>query len=112
VDPRPDLDPQLADGLDEGAGAPDGGRRLLERGEEPVPGRVELSPAVALERLADEAMVAIDERLPAPVTELLGTAVESTMSVNSTAARIRREPDVAMDGTIDGCLREVNRLAT
>ena len=47
-------------------------------------------PAVALERLAEQRVVALEQEAPAAVAHLGGAAASSrTMSVNSTVASIR-----------------------
>ena len=49
--------------------APDRARRAVERREEPVAGRLDLVAAVLRERLADRAVVLIEQLTPAPVAE-------------------------------------------
>src|SRR6185369_4761239 len=50
----PDLDPERADGVADGAGAADGPRRAVEGGEEAVAGRLDLAAAEACELPAHE----------------------------------------------------------
>jgi hypothetical protein len=70
VKPRPHLDTQRVDVLDDRLRAPDGPRRTVERGEEPVAGRVHLPPAEACEERTDTRTMALDERAPRAVAEL------------------------------------------
>ena len=63
------LDAELAHPLDDCLGATHRPRRAVERGEEPVARRVELAAAVAGEAATHDAMVLLDELLPAPVAQ-------------------------------------------
>ena len=72
MDPRPDLDAEALDVADDLLGAPDGLGRLVERGEEPVAGGVDLPPAVLLETATDERVVGVDDLVPPLVADLGG----------------------------------------
>src|SRR5436305_605987 len=63
-------EPEPADALATSLGAADGARRSVERGEEPVPGRVLLLTAIARELAANEQVVPLEQLAPAPVAEL------------------------------------------
>src|SRR5207237_8960638 len=72
VDPRSDLDAEALDVADDLLGAPDGLGRLVERGEEPVAGGVDLPPAVLLETATDERVVGVDDLVPPLAADLGG----------------------------------------
>ena len=65
-----DLDAELPHRFGCGAAARDRGRGLAEAGEEPVAGRVELPASEPLELAPNDAVVPVEQRLPAPISEL------------------------------------------
>ena len=83
------LQPERAHRLGHGGGAADRPRGAVERGQEAVARALDLPAAVALERLPEERVVALEQEAPAAVAHLGGALVESQMSVNSTVASIR-----------------------
>ena len=70
ADARPDLDPELSNGLGRCDRGPDRIRRSLERDEEPVARRVDLVPAEAAHRAPHDPMVPLDEFAPAGIPHL------------------------------------------
>ena len=72
VDPGPDVDPGGTEPVDHFDGAFDGLGRLIERGEEPIAGGVDLPPTVPLQRAADDPVVGGQQLPPRPVAQFLG----------------------------------------
>src|SRR5262249_61859438 len=66
VQARPDLDPEGLDRVANRHAAADRARRPVERGEEPVAGRVDLPAAEAVKLAADRRVVALEQLTPAP----------------------------------------------
>ena len=76
VDARADVEPELADALDDRLGAADRPRRAVEGREEAVAGRVLLLAAVARQLAADEGVVTLEQLAPGTVAELGRPRVE------------------------------------
>src|SRR5437867_7138897 len=70
VQARSDLQARLADGIADGHRATDGPSRTVERGQDPVSGRMDLPPPVPGELSPDDALVLADELLPSTVPQL------------------------------------------
>jgi hypothetical protein len=68
----PQLDPDRVDTFQDRSGAPDRVGLVVEPDEEAVPGVVDLVASEALDRLADDAVMAPEHRTPAPVPEVVG----------------------------------------
>ena len=66
------LDPELADGVDDRAGATDRVRGPVEAREEAVPRGVQLAPPMALQLLSDERVVPLDQVPPPAVPQIRG----------------------------------------
>lgn len=62
----PDLHAEWMDGLDDVLGTTHGAGGTVERGQEPVTGRVDLSAPEAAERTSDESVVTFPARLARP----------------------------------------------
>src|SRR3990170_3129339 len=72
VQPGPNFDSQRPNLLDDRLGTANCARRTIERGEEPIAGRVDLGSAIALEERPHRRVVAFDEFPPRAVAELGG----------------------------------------
>ena len=72
--PGADLEPERAHRLRDRGGAADRARGPVEGGEEAVAGALHLAAAVAVERLAEERVVALEQEAPAAVAHLGGAA--------------------------------------
>jgi hypothetical protein len=70
VDPRPHLETELGNPLHDLAGTGDRPRGPVEAREEPVPGRVDLDSAEALELTADGRVVLLEQLSPGAVAKL------------------------------------------
>src|SRR4029078_4470387 len=68
VQPGAYLEPELAHGLGDGAGAPNGTGRAVEPCEEAVPGHVELRTAKADELAADQRVVLLEQLSPGAIS--------------------------------------------
>src|SRR5207244_9408051 len=66
----PNLEPELADAVDDSLGAANRPRRPVEGGEEPVAGRVLLFSAKARQLAANEPVVPLKQVAPRAVAEL------------------------------------------
>lgn len=69
VNPGADVETETSNGLDDRTRSAGGPGRTVERGEEPVTGRIDLTPAEAGEVLAHHAMVRFEEITPPPVAQ-------------------------------------------
>ncbi len=87
--PRSDLQADPPDRLAGRGGEPHRRRRLPEKGEEAIPGDVDLSAAPLIQEPAEDLKLASEEGLPALVAELRGDCVEPTVSRNTTARKPR-----------------------
>src|SRR3954452_1931841 len=74
MEARTDLEPERAHRLRHGGGAADRPCGSVEGGEEAVAGALHLPAAVAVERLPEQRVVALDKEAPAAVAHLSGTA--------------------------------------
>ena len=71
VDAGPDVEPERPEGVPDLDGTADRAGRPVERGQEAVPGGVELLPGEASERTADRRVVLVEQGSPARVPEIL-----------------------------------------
>jgi hypothetical protein len=78
--PRPHLDPERLHRLDDRLGASDSTRGPVERGEEAVARRVELSSAVTGKTAADDPMVLGDQLVPTALSCMTVNAVPGIVS--------------------------------
>ena len=72
VHPAAYLEPEVSNRFADRLCAPDAARGAVERGEEPVAGRVDLGPAEPAEERSNGAVMTFDEIAPAAVAELRG----------------------------------------
>ena len=66
---RPKFKVEPAGGLDDRAGACDRSPRPVEAAEEPIAGRINLDPAIAVYITPDDAMVLFQHFAPTPVSD-------------------------------------------
>jgi hypothetical protein len=72
MDAGPGVDPDAGETFQDRRRAVHGAGRLVERGEEPVAGRVDLAAAEAFQLLADESVMRGQDLAPSPIADLNG----------------------------------------
>jgi len=119
VYPGAPLEPEVSNRVADRLCAPDPARGAVERGKEPIASRVDFRPAEPAKERSDGAVMTIDERAPAAVTQLSGLRRrpddvgenhrrEHAVEVGLLVADLRNEPlDLAEQLVLVPCPEEV-----